>query len=293
MTDSSLDARFARNPLSAAAGGPIGFFASANMYLPCPGSGDVLPIGSFCLLQKEPREALTEVQKEMLESFAKLATQECASLPFLGCSLAALSLSTHTDALLSLLTVELAFEKERNRQAANQHLFIQNLFRNLLIYPSRSVDTSKPRYTLDDLAREVGQQTSSDFSFILDTRAFNAQLPATDTTAASSSSPTRSVSKPAFNRRPSSESNSSVSDFPRPHWSRRDPTIHGLGEVTLMDAWYGETFSGGGADEALAAGAERRRTQLEGREWAGLVNEALAAYHVVRTLLSLFSLQAG
>jgi hypothetical protein len=56
-----------------------------------------------------------------------------------------------------------------------------------------------------------------------------------------------------------------------------------------MDAWCSESLNGG---EDAVKKAEAWRVKYGGQEWAGMVNKALAAYHVVRTLLS-FSLSTS
>lgn len=262
--------------------------------LPCSTMLTPKKTGSFCLISKQPRPALTELEESMLLSFASMATKECTLrylsrrpsppplfphfhfFPF-STSFSVPSRSTNPR---PIFTVELAFQMQRNKRASERNAFIQALFRNLLIYPSRSLDAVKERTTLDDLARQVGSYTSAEFTFILDARAFNYDSAPSALEHLSFRSST-SATQPPLVRRPSSESTSSLSDLPRvPQSFRRDAAVHGLGEVTVMDAWCSLYEN---EEESAAAWKAKHK----GTDWAGLTNLALSNYHLVRFLLFL------
>ncbi|GAA5889083.1 hypothetical protein JCM6882_009737 [Rhodosporidiobolus microsporus] len=92
VADASRDWRFAQNPLSSSAGGPLSFYASASILLPSsvphPSShlnpaGHVvpenLPVGAICLIDGAPREegrALSEADKRFLNDLAGLVGRE-------------------------------------------------------------------------------------------------------------------------------------------------------------------------------------------------------------------------
>ncbi|GAA5903432.1 hypothetical protein JCM6882_006547 [Rhodosporidiobolus microsporus] len=215
IPDTSKEWRFARSPLVQEGKGPVGFFASSNINLPAhvpSGSPPAaLPVGSFCLLDKKPRPALTPRQQNLLKKMAQMAAKE----------------------------FELAFQKERNALIERRNTFVGGLFRSLLVYPSRILSTSfEERCSLDGIAQNLNAHTGSDFAFILDLRYFNFDStpdspplsPVEDLrTPFNSASPKR----PPFPRQATRTSQTSRRSFS----FRREPSVHGPGSIRVMDCW--------------------------------------------------------
>ncbi|GAA6044005.1 hypothetical protein JCM8097_000190 [Rhodosporidiobolus ruineniae] len=230
ISDTSQDWRFKHSPLAANGQGPIGFFASSNINLPALGSSgeaapNALPVGSFCLLNKTPREGLTERQQRTLKKLAQMAAKE----------------------------FELAFQRERNAVSERRNSYIAELFRSLLVYPSRAFSaTTGTRCDLGGVARDIVRHTPGDFCAILDLRSFNAFIRSASPTSASSSrfaNPTTEDGE-KLHFVGDYDANGQASPISRENTreamerlrqslgrSRRDPNIYGPGSVQVVDCW--------------------------------------------------------
>ncbi|BGP45205.1 hypothetical protein JCM10450v2_001022 [Rhodotorula kratochvilovae] len=262
------DWRFRQSPLVQDGKGPIGFFASSNIYLPASPSsacgttgpaGDTLPVGSLCLIHPTPRPPLSERKERMLKRMSTMAANQ----------------------------FQLAFERERRAANDTQHEYLYGLLNSLIVWPSRNLVSSATDLpcNLTGTAREIQRQTDSDFAFILDMRGFNH----------SPSEPTPPPSPPRAPSGPSSTSSRrntpahSPSSLPSPLHSRddffrlrkasatrrRDASVHGPGTVSIMDvecggteentlelktAWESVINSGAGVDAIAKALAEWHET---------------------------------
>ncbi|GAA5903437.1 hypothetical protein JCM6882_006548 [Rhodosporidiobolus microsporus] len=269
IPDFQQDWRFVRGPYCQEGKGPVQFFASANVNLPAhvaPGEAPrSLPVGSFCLVDSKPR-VLSEKQQDMLKKFAKMAAKE----------------------------VELVFQRDRNALIEARHTFVANLFRSLLVYPSRVTSTTfEERCNLDGIAQNLVTHARSDVAFILDLRNFNyddhvvtpADSPRAPLDDPLSSPPsTASRPRPPLHRRATQSSQTSQTSSAHPaskraFSSRRDPAVHGPGSISILDC---------SCREAVASGADLSQKK---KEWISVLNSAagfeavssaLQGYHTTR-----------
>ncbi|GAA5820176.1 hypothetical protein JCM3770_004810 [Rhodotorula araucariae] len=267
IPDTVEDWRFRRSPLVQEGKGPIGFFASSNIYLPasqstpssCAGddtADDTLPIGSLCLIHPTPRAPLTERQERMLKQMAKTAAKQ----------------------------FELSFEKERRRANDIQQEYLYALLNSLIVWPSRNLTSSATDLpcNLIGTATEVQRQTGSDFALILDLRGFNNSDP--DPTPPPSLR--RQSGPPSANSRKNTPVHSPSSlpsslhtrdDFFRLRrgslTSRRDANVHGPGTVSIMDVECG------GSDETTRELKEAWESVINSSGGVDSIAKALAEWH--------------
>ncbi|GAA5887446.1 hypothetical protein JCM6882_002533 [Rhodosporidiobolus microsporus] len=168
------DWRFAMNPY-VREGGPINFFASANVNLPTLAleNGRVvpskLPIGSLCLVDPEARpidSAMSEKDQKILKNLADLIARE----------------------------FELGFERRRNAAAKAQTDYLGQLFRSLNMGPSTAL-ADQEKEVFAHVAQNLLTLTSASYCSIIDLRSFHPSTPSTSSTS------------PQPIRRPSTDSN--------------------------------------------------------------------------------------
>lgn len=126
--------------------------------------------------------------------------------------------------LTGLCAVELAFEKERHRLNDLRNEYTADLFRRLMVYPSRNLALASPSSlpcAMSGVCDKVRDHTGSDYCFVLDLRAFNFPsstcAPATPDSLPLNSPPRTPRVSPGLTRR------------------RRDPSVHGPGHISVMD----------------------------------------------------------
>ncbi|GAA5831157.1 hypothetical protein JCM11251_007776 [Rhodosporidiobolus azoricus] len=265
VPDTTEDWRFQRSPLVQDGKGPVGFFASSNINLdaniasgPSPAS---LPIGSFCLIDSRPRPALTEKQQRTLKKMAQMAAKE----------------------------FQLAFEKERSALVEHRNAFTADLFRSLLVYPSRSHSASfEERCTIDSIAHSLVTHTCADLCFILDLRNYNfnhtlvSEPPPTDPPARERRTPSlsRPSSRPSSRPRTADGCSTPSSPFAR-HFSssQRDPAAHGSGSVGMLDYYCAE---GAAVGANMGEKKEEWTNALNGPVGLNAITQALAVYHATK-----------
>ncbi|BGO88755.1 hypothetical protein NBRC10512_005203 [Rhodotorula toruloides] len=201
VPDAVHDWRFKRSPLVNEGKGPVGFFASSNINLrpvPIPDAPEreAMPVGSLCLVHHESKPPLNEAEERMLKQFAMMAANQ----------------------------FELAFEKERHRLNDLRNEYTADLFRRLMVYPSRNLALASPSSlpcAMSGVCDKVRDHTGSDYCFVLDLRAFNFPsstcAPATPDSLPLNSPPRTPRVSPGLTRR------------------RRDPSVHGPGHISVMD----------------------------------------------------------
>ncbi|GAA5903441.1 hypothetical protein JCM6882_006549 [Rhodosporidiobolus microsporus] len=254
IPDLQKDWRFARGPYCQEGKGRVQSFASANVNLPvhvAPGEPPrTVPVGSFCLVDSKPRH-LSAKQQEMLKKFAKMAAKE----------------------------IELVFQRERNALNEARHVFVSDLFRSLLVYPSRVSSTSfEERCNLDGIAQSVQRYSRSDLTVFLDLRNFNSdRSPLSSDTR--TSDPVDPALAPSTANRSGTGATSQAPRNPNPKKrtlsSRRDPAVHGLGSIAILDGWCAETIS---------AGVDINEKKAE---WTAALNSA-AGLDAVSTALKMY-----
>lgn len=210
-----------------------------------------------------------------------------------------LSLSRYVSSMkvltLPLSAVELAFQAQRAEVSRNRSIYATDLFRSLLVYPSRTLSTIKERCSVDNVARDLAHHTKSDYAFILDTRQFNYHPPAVP--------PVPIVPlHPGLKRQTSTTSSrlTSAREEMERLWSsvgssrRLDPMVHGQGTISLVDYYCGDDKQGKEWDEARREWAVKVEDEGGGEELGGkaAVTAALTRYHVVRLFSSPLSASA-
>ncbi|GAA6005291.1 hypothetical protein JCM10207_002928 [Rhodosporidiobolus poonsookiae] len=267
LNNPAADWRFARSPMVQEGEGRVQFFASANINLPAAAPPGVpahrLPVGSLCLLDSKSRPPLTEREQRILKQLAGSAAKE----------------------------FELAFQQERNDLMELRNVWISEIFRSLLVFPSRSLSASiEERCHSDSIAVNLKRHTNSDFSFVLDLRSFNSPtFPSSPPASPTSDRRFSQNGAPDFVRRSSSTSHQRASPPGAPETARgatdrsrqsfggmrRDPGLHGPGTIAVMDAWC--------EDDADVPGLEDRkkewRERVTGPIGVAAVTQALRDYH--------------
>ncbi|GAA5831155.1 hypothetical protein JCM11251_007775 [Rhodosporidiobolus azoricus] len=248
IPDTTKDWRFESGPYCQNGKGPVQFFASANVNLPAvvPSGklAQLLPVGSFCLIDSKPRQ-LPEKQQEVLKQFARMAAKE----------------------------IELVFHTEKGTLGELRTDFLGELFRTLLVYPSRVLSSSfEERCSIDGHARSLLLHSRADFAYILDLRNFNfdySLVPPASPRSPPSSDSSSLPNRPQLPRRPTQESRRSFG-------SRHDPDMYGSGSIGILDCWCAESEANGGE---LGVEKEEWQNMLNSPGGLEAISRALAAYH--------------
>ncbi|GAA5859966.1 hypothetical protein JCM8547_003037 [Rhodosporidiobolus lusitaniae] len=164
------DWRFAQSPY-VRPGGPINFFASANINLPTLRVSptrevipDKLPIGSLCIVDPEARtaDAMSERDQTILKNLADLIARE----------------------------FELGFERKRGEAVKAQIGYLGELFKSLSTGSAALAENEKDAFA--HVADNLASLTNASYCTIIDLRAFR---------CATSPAPVPSTSSPATSRR--------------------------------------------------------------------------------------------
>ncbi|KAM0745676.1 hypothetical protein T439DRAFT_330489 [Meredithblackwellia eburnea MCA 4105] len=180
------DWRFAKNPYSSGNGGPLSFYASANIHLPTaplhstpPTATQLalpptLPVGSICIIDDKPRasaKAFSEADRRLLHDLADAVARE----------------------------FQLGFEQIRRNTESRQVEFLGEFLSTSLVSPSpheattpphsprtkrapttsalETDDLSHPRYhSFSGTARQLRQLTDASSAVILDLRSYSAPV---------------------------------------------------------------------------------------------------------------------
>ncbi|KAI5475998.1 hypothetical protein MNV49_000511 [Pseudohyphozyma bogoriensis] len=186
LEDASADWRFKKNPFSQDQGGPLAFYASANIRLPTtalhsspPTAYDLsmpptLPVGSVCLIDDKPRKGkdFSAADRKLLHSLADMVAREFQ----LGFEqLRRTTESRQTEYLSSFLTSALVFPDSGRASVASPKP--QPSQRAPVTSATEAEDLSHPRlhaHAYRETAQELRRLTDCQSIGILDLRSFRA-----------------------------------------------------------------------------------------------------------------------